>query len=62
MREGRDGKRDEARPPPPRSLSLYLCLPSHISHGQQALVKEEHDAQDGEEDAKAGEADPDFCC
>lgn len=34
---------------------------AHISHRQQALVEEEHDAQDREEDAEAGEADADFC-
>lgn len=34
---------------------------THIAHRQQPLVKEEDDAQDGEEEAESRQAHPDFC-
>lgn len=35
---------------------------SHISHGQQPAVEEEHHAEQREEEAKGREAEADFCC
>lgn len=34
---------------------------SHVAHRQQPLVKEEYDAKEGEQEAEAGQPDPDFC-
>lgn len=34
---------------------------SYVAHGQEAAVKEQQDAQECEEDAKAGQAEADLC-
>ena len=34
--------------------------PTRVSHGEKALVEEEHDTEEEEENTAAGQAEPDF--